>query len=189
MHRSLGERLWSFSIWAVVAFFVLNLLAMIGSVVVDSFGTHWFNTWLPAGFTPQWYVMAWDEFQLPDILIVTAEVVGTVVLVSGLIGVPTAYAMARRNFPGKQVVMLHLPAAAAGAADHLRHPDGDGAVPGASGRHDLGRDPCESGADGAVRDPDHDSRLWNRSIRGSKLRRGCLAPAWGGCSCRCWCRC
>jgi putative spermidine/putrescine transport system permease protein len=106
MHRSLGERLWSFSIWAVVAFFVLNLLAMIGSVVVDSFGTHWFNTWLPAGFTPQWYVMAWDEFQLPDILIVTAEVVGTVVLVSGLIGVPTAYAMARRNFPGKQVVML-----------------------------------------------------------------------------------
>ena len=84
----------------------LNLLAMIGSVVVDSFGTRWFNTWLPAGFTPQWYVMAWDEFQLPDILIVTAEVVGTVVLMSGLIGVPTAYAMARRNFPGKQVVML-----------------------------------------------------------------------------------
>ncbi len=31
---------------------------------------------------------------------------GAVVLLSGLIGVPTAYAMARRNFPGKQVVML-----------------------------------------------------------------------------------
>jgi putative spermidine/putrescine transport system permease protein len=106
MHRSLGERLWSISIWAVVIFFVLNLLAMIGSVVVDSFGTHWFNTWLPAAFTPQWYVMAWDEFQLPDILVVTAEVVGAVVLVSGLIGVPTAYAMARRNFPGKQLVMF-----------------------------------------------------------------------------------
>jgi putative spermidine/putrescine transport system permease protein len=43
---------------------------------------------------------------LPDILLVTAEVVGAVVLLSGLIGVPTAYAMARRNFPGKQVVML-----------------------------------------------------------------------------------
>ena len=28
------------------------------------------------------------------------------VLISGLIGVPTAYAMARRNFPGKQAVML-----------------------------------------------------------------------------------
>ncbi len=84
----------------------VNLLAMIGSVVVNSFGTRWFNTWLPAGFTPQWYTMAWDEFHLPDILVVTAEVVGAVVLLSGLIGVPTAYAMARRNFPGKQAVML-----------------------------------------------------------------------------------
>ena len=106
MHRSIGERLWSFSVWALVVFFVVNLLAMIATVVVDSFGTHWFNTWLPAAFTPQWYTMAWDEFQLPDILIVTAEVVGAVVLISGLIGVPTAYAMARRNFPGKQLVML-----------------------------------------------------------------------------------
>jgi putative spermidine/putrescine transport system permease protein len=106
MHRSLGEKIWSISIWAIVAFFVLNLLAMIGSVVVDSFGTRWFNTWLPSGFTPQWYAMAWNEFQLPDILVVTAEVVGAVVLISGVIGVPTAYAMARRNFPGKQVVMF-----------------------------------------------------------------------------------
>ena len=106
MHRSIGEKLWSFTVWAVVVFFVINLLAMIGSVVVDSFGTRWFNTWLPTAFTPQWYILAWNEFQLPDILLVTAEVVGAVVLISGLIGVPTAYAMARRNFPGKQFVML-----------------------------------------------------------------------------------
>ena len=106
MHRSLGERLWSITIWTLVGFFVLNLLAMIASVLVDSFGTRWFNTWLPAAFTTQWYTLAWDEFQLPDILLVTAEVVGSVVLISGLIGVPAAYAMARRNFPGKQLVML-----------------------------------------------------------------------------------
>ena len=106
MQRSIGERLWAITIWTLVGFFVVNLLAMIGSVVVDSFGTRWFNTWLPAGFTPQWYTLAWDEFQLPDILVVTAEVVGAVVLISGLIGVPAAYAMARRNFPGKQMVML-----------------------------------------------------------------------------------
>jgi putative spermidine/putrescine transport system permease protein len=106
MQRSIGERLWAITIWTLVGFFVVNLLAMIGSVVVDSFGTRWFNTWLPAGFTPQWYTLAWNEFQLPDILVVTAEVVGAVVLISGLIGVPAAYAMARRNFPGKQMVML-----------------------------------------------------------------------------------
>jgi len=69
MHRSLREKLWAIAVWSVVVFFVVNLLAMIGSVVVNSFGTRWFNTWLPAGFTPQWYTMAWAEFHLPDILV------------------------------------------------------------------------------------------------------------------------
>jgi putative spermidine/putrescine transport system permease protein len=104
--RSLAERLWAIAIWTLVGFFIVNLVAMIGSVVVNSFGTRWFNTWLPAGYTPQWYALAWNEFGLPDILLVTLEVVGTVVVLSGLIGVPAAYAMARRNFPGKQAVML-----------------------------------------------------------------------------------
>jgi putative spermidine/putrescine transport system permease protein len=106
IRRSLTERLWALAIWTLVGFFILNLLAMIGSVVVNSFGTRWFNTWLPSGYTPQWYAMAWNEFGLPDILLVTLEVVGSVVALSGLIGVPAAYAMARRNFPGKQAVML-----------------------------------------------------------------------------------
>jgi putative spermidine/putrescine transport system permease protein len=106
MRRHPGEMLWATVVWAVVVFFIVNLLAMIGSVVVNSFGTHWFNTWLPAGYTPQWYSLAWNEFQLPQILLVTAEVVGAVVLLSALIGVPTAYAMARREFPGKRAAML-----------------------------------------------------------------------------------
>jgi putative spermidine/putrescine transport system permease protein len=106
MRRTLGERTWALVVWVLVGFFIVNLLAMIGSVMVNSFGTRWFNTWLPAGFTTQWYSLAWNEFQLPDILLVTMEVVGAVVLISGLIGVPAAYAMARRNFPGKQAVML-----------------------------------------------------------------------------------
>jgi putative spermidine/putrescine transport system permease protein len=106
MRRSIGERLWAVAVWSLVVFFVVNLLAMIGSVVVNSFGTRWFNTWLPAGYTTQWYSLAWNEFRLPDILIVTVQVVGAVVVISGLIGVPTAYAMARREFPGKRAVML-----------------------------------------------------------------------------------
>jgi putative spermidine/putrescine transport system permease protein len=106
MRRGIGEKLWAISVWALVVFFVVNLLAMIGSVVVNSFGTRWFNTWLPAGYTTQWYSLAWNEFRLPDILIVTVQVVGVVVLISGLIGVPTAYAMARRDFPGKRAVMM-----------------------------------------------------------------------------------
>lgn len=99
-------RAWNTAIWVLVGFFVLNLLAMIASVLVNSFGTRWFNTWLPAGFTTKWYFSAWAEFQLDDVLIVTFQVVGAVVLISGLLGVLGAYALARREFPGKRLVML-----------------------------------------------------------------------------------
>jgi putative spermidine/putrescine transport system permease protein len=104
--KSVSERLWAIAVWALVIFFILNFTLMIATVVVNSFGTRWFNTWLPAAFTTRWYESAWDEFQLHDVLIVTFEVVGAVVLISALLGVPAAYALARRNFPGKQIVIL-----------------------------------------------------------------------------------
>jgi len=101
-----GTRIWATAVWTLVGFFIVNLLGMIASVVVNSLGTRWFATWLPAGYTTRWYLLAWNEFHLPDILIVTVEAVGAVVLLSGLIGVPAAYAMARRDFPGKRAAML-----------------------------------------------------------------------------------
>jgi len=104
--KTVGERLWAFAIWAVVIFFILNVVALVAAVVVNSFGTRWFNAWLPAGFTTRWYASAWQEFQLDEVLIVTFEVVGAVVLLSGLLGVPAAYALARRNFPGKRLILL-----------------------------------------------------------------------------------
>ena len=104
--ETLGARLWASLIWLMVGLFVVNLAGLVATVIVNSFGTHWFGTWLPAAFTTRWYTLAWDEFQLPDILIVTMQVVGVVVVLSGLIGVPAAYAMARRDFPGKKAVML-----------------------------------------------------------------------------------
>ena len=104
--KTAGARLWAFTVWVVVGFFVLNLAGLIATVVVDSIGTHWFATWVPAGWTTRWYGMVWNEFQLPQILIVTIEVVAAVVILSGLIGVPAAYAMARRNFPGKRAALV-----------------------------------------------------------------------------------
>ena len=104
--KTISERLWAVAIWAAVIFFIVNFLAMIATVVINSFGTRWLGTWLPAGFTIRWYRSAWEEFQLGDVLITTFQVVGAVVLLSGLFGVPAAYALARRNFPGKQLVML-----------------------------------------------------------------------------------
>src|SRR3954464_13871419 len=99
-------KLWAAAVWAVTGFFVLNLLAMIATVVTSSFATRWLGTWFPAGWTTRWYLSAWDEFQLGDVLIVTFQIVLAVVAVAGLIGIPAAYAMARRDFPGKRAVML-----------------------------------------------------------------------------------
>ena len=103
---TISARLWAFAIWALVGLFLVNLLGLIGSVVTSSFATRWLGTWLPAGFTTRWYFSAWAEFQLDDVLTVTFQIVFAVVFLSGLIGVPVAYAMARRNFPGKQLVMI-----------------------------------------------------------------------------------
>ena len=100
------QRLWAFGVWLVMAFFVVNLLALIGAVVASSLATRWLGTWFPAGWTFKWYVSAWSEFQLVDVLGVTFEIVGLVVLISGLIGVPAAYVLARREFPGKRFVTL-----------------------------------------------------------------------------------
>jgi putative spermidine/putrescine transport system permease protein len=103
---TLGARLWAAAIWTLVGFFILNLFAMIGTVVTSSFATRWLGTWLPAGWTTRWYTSAWDEFQLYDVLSVTFQIVFLVVFLSGLLGVPAAYALARRDFPGKRIVML-----------------------------------------------------------------------------------
>jgi len=104
--KGIASKLWRFAIWAVVVLFVLNLVGVIAAVVVDSVATRWLGTWLPAGWTTRWYFEAWREFQLTPVLIVTFEIVFTVVVISGLVGVTSAYALARRDFPGKRLVIL-----------------------------------------------------------------------------------
>jgi len=93
-------------IWAVVAFFLINLFGVVGSVLVSSFGTRWFGTWLPEGFTASWYSAAWQEFGLFNVVSVTLRISLLVVVISVLIGVPAAYVLARRTFPGKKIIYL-----------------------------------------------------------------------------------
>ena len=102
----LSTKLWAAANWTLIGFFIVNLFAMIATVVTSSFSTRWLGTWLPAGWTTRWYAAAWSEFQLYDVLFVTFQIVFLVVALSGLIGVPAAYALARRDFPGKKLVML-----------------------------------------------------------------------------------
>jgi putative spermidine/putrescine transport system permease protein len=97
--------------WGALIFFMLNLLGIVGAVVTNSFAESWFGTWLPNGYTGKWYGEAWRDYRLLDVLIVTFQVAIAVVVISVLIGVPTAYALARRDFPGKKLlnVLFLLP--------------------------------------------------------------------------------
>ncbi len=104
--NSVSSKLWIALVWLVTGFFVLNVLAVIAAVIISSFSTRWLGSWLPEGLTTRWYAAAWAEFQLDRVLITTFQIVGLVVVLSGLLGVTAAYAMARRNFPGKKIVML-----------------------------------------------------------------------------------
>jgi putative spermidine/putrescine transport system permease protein len=91
-------------VWGAVAFFLVNLAGVVGSVLVSSFGTRWFGTWLPEGFTTSWYADAWRSFGLFDVVVVTLQISLLVVIISVLIGVPASYVLARRTFPGKKLV-------------------------------------------------------------------------------------
>jgi putative spermidine/putrescine transport system permease protein len=90
--------------WAALVFFFVNLLGVIATVLVNSFGRRWFDHWLPHGWTRHWYGDAWREFDLGRVLWTTVEVTFLVVALSLAVAVPASYALARRDFPGKKLV-------------------------------------------------------------------------------------
>jgi putative spermidine/putrescine transport system permease protein len=100
------ERAWSGLLLGMMTLFVVNIGLMVAAVATNSFARRWLGTWLPEGYTASWYLAAWKEFQLGSVLWATVEIVGAVVLLSILIGVPAAYVLARREFAGKKLVLL-----------------------------------------------------------------------------------
>jgi putative spermidine/putrescine transport system permease protein len=100
------ERSWRALLLGLMTLFVVNIGLMIAAVAVSSFARRWLGTWLPEGWTTTWYSAAWKEFQLGDVLMVTVQVVLSVVFLALLIGVPAAYTLARREFRGKRSLML-----------------------------------------------------------------------------------
>ena len=103
---TIGARLWAVAVWTLTGFFVLNIAAMMATVITSSFSTRWLQSWLPQAYTTRWYISAWREFQLGDVLLTTFQIVFTVVALSALFGMPAAYALARRDFPGKRLLLL-----------------------------------------------------------------------------------
>ncbi|WP_344655901.1 ABC transporter permease [Catenulispora subtropica] len=104
--RSVALRPGTWLTWGILAFFLLNLAGVIVTVLLDSFSTKWFDTWIPGGWSSHWYSDAWKEFTLGQVLGTTVEVTLLVVAISLALGVPAAYTLARRDFPGKKALNL-----------------------------------------------------------------------------------
>jgi putative spermidine/putrescine transport system permease protein len=92
--------------WVAAACFVIVVVGVLASVLVQSFATVWRGGWWPDGFTAQWYGRAWTATGMSRALVNTFQSGAAVVLICLLAGVPAGYLLARRNFPGRSVVML-----------------------------------------------------------------------------------
>jgi len=101
-----GAKIWSAAIQVLMVFLLVNVAALIAAVITNSFATRWLRSWLPEALTIRWYLSAWHEFQLGGVLTVTFEIVFSVVAIAGLAGVPAAYALARRDFPGRRLALI-----------------------------------------------------------------------------------
>jgi putative spermidine/putrescine transport system permease protein len=104
--RRLKKGFWSGLIFYVfVGFFILNLIAMVCTVVLDSLSEEWFDSWLPKGlFTSQWYAYALNDHDITQLLSNTLIVAIGTTLLALLVGFPAAYVLARKQFRFKGVL-------------------------------------------------------------------------------------
>ena len=99
-------RLWHLALYIFVLGFILNLLGIVTHVTMSAFAKRWFGTPLPPQFTTDWFVYAWNNFDLDRVLTVTVTVALAVVALALAIAYPAAYILARRNFRGKALLLL-----------------------------------------------------------------------------------
>jgi putative spermidine/putrescine transport system permease protein len=92
--------------YVVVGFFLLNLIAMVSTVVLDSVGQEWFSSWFPTGMvTTEWYKYALNDHDIVQLLLNTLIVAVGSTGLSILVGFPAAYVLARKKFRLKSLVM------------------------------------------------------------------------------------
>lgn len=102
-----GPGFWSGLVFYImIGFFILNLLGLVGTVILDSLGVEWFATWLPKGlFTGMWYAYEAGDHDIGQLLFNTLFVAIVTTLVALLIGFPAAYVLARKQFRFKGALL------------------------------------------------------------------------------------
>lgn len=87
-----------------IAFFIINLLGLVGTVLVESFSQSWFGTWLPKTYTTRWYEYINTDHDIGQLLFNTLFVAISTTLIALLLGFPAAYILARKQFRGKTLL-------------------------------------------------------------------------------------
>ena len=90
---------WSKAVFYIaIGIFTLNLLGMVGSVVVDSFGHQWFATAFPTSFSTEWYTFLSSDQDIGQLIFNTLLVAIATTLLALALGFPASYVLARRQF-------------------------------------------------------------------------------------------
>jgi putative spermidine/putrescine transport system permease protein len=98
----------SWWVYALVGAFAALVAGIFLSAFLNSVASTWFGGWLPDGYTTKWYRFAIAEFDLGYVLAITIVVGLSVTILSLALGVPAAYVLARRPFPGRPLVLMLL---------------------------------------------------------------------------------
>ena len=89
--------------------FALMIYTPFMMIALRSVGRGWFGRrWLPPEITLDWYRWAIEVTNLVDITKNTLIIAVLAVAVSTVIGIPTGWALGRRNIPGKELLMSIL---------------------------------------------------------------------------------
>ncbi|MFT3802416.1 MAG: ABC transporter permease [Burkholderiaceae bacterium] len=135
------------AVWTIIAFILLPLLGM----AWIAFFENKILSFPPDGYTTRWFVQAWQEDAFRDGFLLSVRLAITSSVIALCLGVPAALAIARSEFPGRELINtvlmspLMIPAIVAGSAIYLYYVNIQmryglqlaGTVPGLSLAHTL----------------------------------------------------
>ncbi len=85
--------------------YLFNVAGILLTVILNSFGKTWFSGLIPHEYTLDWYRYLATDHDIGNLLRVTFIVALAVVVIGLLIAFPAAYALARRDFRFKGVIL------------------------------------------------------------------------------------
>ncbi|MBA4493488.1 ABC transporter permease [Paenactinomyces guangxiensis] len=91
--------------WIIIVCFITLVIGMTVAVFFNAFAKAWNGTILPDGYTLQWFKQAWVSYEIGNYYQITLEIVFSATVISLVLSLPTAYILARRDFPYKNLLI------------------------------------------------------------------------------------